>query len=291
VILGALALVLAAAAIHATWNLLVKRVDAGLAFVWAFVTTSAVALTPAALTIVLFVRPEMGPRQLVFMGASALLQTAYFLTLQAGYRAADLSVVYPVARGTGAMLAAGAGIVLLGEAANVLSVGGILLAAAGVLVLAGGHARGHAARRGVVSGLAVGLLIASYTLVDAHTVGALAVPPLLLAWWQSAGSALALAPWALRRRDEVRAVWRAHRVEVLGVGLLSSIAYVLVLSALSFAPVSYVAPARELSVLIGVVLGTRLLGEVDAPRRVASAAAIAAGVLVLTLGLAGPRLG
>ncbi|MDR7455635.1 MAG: EamA family transporter, partial [Armatimonadota bacterium] len=83
---------------------------------------------------------------------------------------------------------------------------------------------------------------------------------------------------------EVRLHWRAHRVETLGVGLLAPLSYILVLTAMVFTPVSYVAPAREVSILVATVLGTRLLAEGDGARRLAAAAAIAIGVIALALG-------
>jgi drug/metabolite transporter (DMT)-like permease len=115
-------------------------------------------------------------------------------------------------------------------------------------------------------------------------VGPLAIQPVLYDWAGTVGRAVLLFPVALTRRPEVRAVWRKSRREVLGVALLSPLAYILVLMALSFTPVSYVAPAREVSIVIGAFLGVRLLGEGRVGRRVAAATAMAAGVVALAVG-------
>jgi drug/metabolite transporter (DMT)-like permease len=133
--------------------------------------------------------------------------------------------------------------------------------------------------------LLTGGAIAAYTLSDRYAVTTLGMPPLvqypLTVVWLTA----LLTPFAVRRRDDVRDVWRAHRSAVVGVSLISTVAYVLVLVALSFAPVSFVAPTRELSIVVAVALGARVLGEVDVRRRLVAAGAVVAGVALLTASL------
>ena len=101
---------------------------------------------------------------------------------------------------------------------------------------------------------------------------------------QSLGRLILLAPHAWRRSAEVRAAWRKFRGEALAVGVLEPLAYILILTALSFSPVSYVAPTREISILIGAVLGARLLGEGQTERRLLAAGAMVAGVAAIALG-------
>jgi drug/metabolite transporter (DMT)-like permease len=88
----------------------------------------------------------------------------------------------------------------------------------------------------------------------------------------------------MTRRKEARALWRAHKPEVLGVAILSPLSYILVLMALVFTPVSYVAPAREISILMGAAMGARLLSEGDSTRRLIAASAMVVGIIALTLG-------
>lgn len=279
-IIAALALVVTAAVLHAAWNLMAKRVDATVAFVWLLSLCELVVLTPVALVLVIATSPSFDPAILLIVAGSAVLQTIYFVTLQRGYREGDLSVVYPMARGTGAMLAAFVGILVLAEPASPLSLAGVALAGGGVLALT--RRGGGDARRGALFGLAVGLAIASYTLWDKHAVDALALSPVLLVWGQALGQSALLAPVAGRRSGEVRRVWREYRREVIGVAIVSPLAYILVLYALAVAPVSYVAPAREISIVIGVALGARVLGEENGTRRILAGLAIVGGVLVLT---------
>ena len=117
-----------------------------------------------------------------------------------------------------------------------------------------------------------------------YTVSVLLVPPLLLDYASSLGRSVLLAPYAYRHRDEVARLWAEHRGKVLGVAALNPLAYILVLTALAFTPVSYVAPAREVSVLIAVVMGAKLLGEGDLGRRLRWSVIIVLGMVILALG-------
>ena len=283
---AAVGLVLAAAVVHATWNLLAKRVGGGAPFVWLFGTLSVVCYAPLAAGITLVQRPHIGPVQVLFLIGTAALHLGYFLMLQGGYRFGDLSLVYPVARGTGPMLSVAAAVAFFGERPSPVAVAGTVLVGAGIFLLAAAPRllRRPGARRAVGYALLTGAIIAAYTLWDKRAVGALGVPPILLDWWGSLGRVAIITPVALTRRDEVRRLWRDHRLEVIAVALLAPLAYILVLTAMVFTPVSYVAPAREVSILIGTAMGARLLAEGDPGRRLLAAAAIVLGVAALARG-------
>ncbi|MEX2275172.1 MAG: DMT family transporter [Actinomycetota bacterium] len=287
-IAAALALVAASAVLHAAWNLLAKRVPSELPFVWLASATTSVLFLPAAAVTAGIERPVFGWQQLSFVLLSGGLHAVYFLSLQRGYRDGDLSIVYPIARGTGALLAAIAAIWLLGEGTDTLSIAGIVLVVGGVFALTGG---GHALRGGTFAtgaewGLLTGAAIASYTLTDRRSVTTLGIPPLVVFPLTQLALTALLTPSAWRRRAEVAGVWRDHRRTIVAVSVISATAYLLVLTALTFAPVSYVAPARELSIVVAVLLGARVLGEVDVRRRLVAAGAVSAGVVALTIGLA-----
>jgi drug/metabolite transporter (DMT)-like permease len=285
----ALALILVAAVAHATWNLFSKQASAAGAssFVWLMSLSATVAYAPVVAASVLLSPPRLTPLDWVFMTGTGLLQVGYFLFLQSGYRLGDLSLVYPLGRGSGALLAALAGITLLGERPGTAGITGIVLVVLGVLVLGVPVAptmRGAQASRAVIFALVTGMFIASYTLWDKYAVSTLEVPPLLQGYASLPVMALVLAPSALRQRDRTTRVWRQYRRQVAGAAVLSPLAYILVLIAMSFTAVSAVAPAREVSVLAGVVLGRRLLGEGSLARRLAAAAAISAGIICIAVG-------
>jgi drug/metabolite transporter (DMT)-like permease len=284
----ALLLVLISALVHAGWNFIAKRASGGPVFTWLFQLTGAAVCLPLAIGLVVTQSPRLNERAWVFVVGSAALELAYFLLLGQGYRAGDLSVVYPLARGTGPMLATVAAIALLGERPSALALCGVVLIGVGVFMLAGSPAqlRAPKARRSVTFALLTGCVIAAYTLWDKQAVSpsGAAIPPLLYYSLLTALQAAVLTPYALTRLPVVRSEWRMHRKHALGVGVLSSLSYVLVLYALSISPVSYVAPLREIGILFGALLGWRFLAEGEGGRRIAGAVAMVAGVLALALG-------
>lgn len=215
-----------------------------------------------------------------------MLHAAYFVVLQRGYSVGDLSVVYPLARGTGPMLAALVAIVFFGERPSPLALAGIALVGIGVFVLSDGLKmfQDRGGRAGVLYGLGTGVVIASYTLWDSHAVKVLLVPPLLFDWFANVGRFVLLTPFMTGRWKHAREVWRSNKLEVLGVAALAPLSYILALTAMVFTPVSYVAPAREVSIVIGAVLGARLLAEEGGRRRIAAAATVVLGVVALALG-------
>lgn len=282
---AALALILAAAVMHATWNLLAKQSRGGAEFVWLFELFSILIYAPFAIAILVIGRPHIDTPILLFMAGTSVLHLAYFIALQRGYRAGDLSLVYPLARGTGPLLSTTAAILFFGERPTPIALAAVLLIIGGVVLLTIGSRswKGAKARPAVAYGLLTGLIIAAYTLWDKHAVSVLLIPPLLYDWAGQIGQVALLSPFAIRHWATVRAEWRANRRAVLGVAALSPLAYILVLTALVFTPVSYVAPAREVSILIGTIMGARLLSEGEARRRLVAGSAIVLGILALVI--------
>jgi len=296
----AITLILIAAVAHATWNLFTKQasVTGGTSFVWLISLAATVLYTPVVAVSLVLSPPRLTALSWVFLAGTGLLQVGYFLFLQSGYRLGDLSLVYPVGRGSGALLAALAGIVLLGERPGPAGVAGIVLVVLGVLTLGvtGGNAPAGSppagsppagsppARRALVFALVTGVFIATYTLWDKYAVSTLRVPALLQGYASLPVMALVLAPFALRDRPRTARVWHGFPRQVAGAAVLFPLAYILVLAAMSFTAVSAVAPAREVSVLAGVLLGRRMLGEGGLARRLTAAVAIAAGILCIAIG-------
>lgn len=280
-----LTLVLAAALCHATWNFFVKRINGGPELVWLFSALSTVLYLPLAIAIVVLQEVTFDLEQSLFIAGSVALHLAYVLLLQAGYRNGDLSLVYPMARATGPLLSTTFAVFFLGETVTAQMGLGAGVIICGVLFLTGGL-RPRAANISVSLsfGLGVGLLIGGYTVWDAHAVATLLVPPLLLDYAASVGRAVLLAPIALRRRAAFIGHWREHRTGVLAIAVLSPLAYILVLHAPTFTPVAYVAPLREVSVLLTVLAASLLLGEGRLRRRLIWSAVIVGGVVLLAQG-------
>ncbi len=294
----AIVLVLIAAVAHATWNLFSKQASAAGAagFVWLVSAVGLLIYAPVVALTVSLAPPRLSAMSWLFMAGTGVLHTGYFLLLLNGYRLGDLSQVYPVGRGTGALLAALAGIAVLGERPGPAGIAGIVLIVTGVIVIglpgrgssAGGQEAGTARQAPPLSGLAfalaTGAFIGGYTLWDKYAVADLHTPAVLQDYASLAGMTVALAAVALRDRPRLSMLWHRYRPQVIGAAVLSPLAYILILAAMSFTAVSAVAPAREVSVLIGVLLGRRLLGEGAVARRLAAAAAIVAGIIAIAAG-------
>ena len=249
--------------------------------VFATALVSAPMLLPLALVSHVLDGGSLALAVLAGGALSGCLHGTYYVLLQRGYARGDLSVVYPLARGSGPLFATLGAIVLLGDRPGAVALAGTTCIVGGVLVLLSGPAlpRGSAA----AYALATGVLIGAYTVWDGHLVRSLELEPVQLMAVQQGALVVALAPIALRRRAELATLRRHHLRAVIGIAILSPLAYILVLFALRLAPVSYVAPAREVSILIGAMIGTRLLAEGHAGRRLAGALAIVVGVLALAL--------
>src|SRR5215218_11115769 len=282
-----LGLVLLAAVAHAVWNLLAKGGQGGQGFVWLYTVAASVLYLPVLVVALIIAPGPLGWEAFVFMAGSGALHTVYASLLQRGYRTGDLSLVYPLARGAGPAIATAGAIVVFAERPSRLALLGGLLVLCGLVALS--QPRRLVGRDGARAGAAIyamaaGSVIAAYTLWDAHAVAAVAIPPLLLEWASNAVRTALLAPLAVPRRAAVGSIWREHRTEALSVAVLSPLAYILVLTALVSAPVSAVAPTREVSIVIGTAMGAWLLGEAAAMRRFAAAAVIVVGVSAIAVG-------
>ncbi|HDZ73413.1 MAG TPA: hypothetical protein ENH55_11730 [Aurantimonas coralicida] len=278
-------LVLAAAFCHATWNFLVKKIRGGPELIWLFSVVTLVLYFPLAIYVVVSQRPDFGAWQAGFILGSTGLHLGYILLLQRGYRDGDLSIVYPTARATGPFLATIFAVTMLGEPLTWQIALGAIIIIAGVLFLSGGLKRGSkSVTASTLFGVGVGLLIASYTVWDAYAVTALLIPPLLLEYVSNIGRVMLLTPYAMRRRAMVTALWANHWASVVAIAILSPLAYILVLYALTFTPIIYVAPTRELSVVLTVLMGSLLLREGELRQRLFWAAVIFGGVILLATG-------
>lgn len=278
----AMGLVAASVLCHATWNLMAKKAGAsGTLFVAIWSAVAGVLWAPLGIWAMLTAWDSLGWQALMFIGGALVLHAGYYLFLSRGYQVGDLSVVYPIARGLGPVLTCLVAVPFLGEDPGLLGWAGTFILAISVAVL--GRPR-ITALRPVLYAITVGVFIAAYTLWDKQAVAVAAIPPMLITWATDTGRAIILTPWLIRRRAEVKEVWRAHRTQVFGTAIFSPAAYILVLFALTMAPVTLIAPLREVSVLLVVFLGAKLLGEQDMWRRLVAAMGVVAGAVGVTLG-------
>jgi drug/metabolite transporter (DMT)-like permease len=286
----ALALVLAAALLHASWNLIVKKSGGDHRF--AFLTALGVTVlwAPAAWWFGAEELPRWGAAQWGIVTLSAVVHVAYYLTLLRGYREADLTVVYPVARGGAPLFTVLAAVLFLGERPSMVAMLGVIAVCGGVFLIAGGPAlwRGahdpaaHARlRQGLTWGGATGLWIAGYSVIDGYAVKVMLLGPVLFDYMGNVLRVPLQAPLVWRERATLPGLLRSHWKPALAVTVMGPLAYILVLYAIQLAPLSHVSPAREVSMLFAALIGGRLLGESDRSLRTAGACCIAMGVIAL----------
>lgn len=272
-------LVLAAACIHATWNLLAKRVRGGMEVVWIYSCAGTLVYAPWALTDYTEHWQRLGWREAGSLAGSCFWQLAYFICLQQAYRHGELSLVYPIARGSGPLVATLGALALYNETPSLSAWIGIGLISGGVLFfLRGGQGVAIAAMWGIATGLLIGI----YSLWDKYAVSGLHLPAVMMEWTTDASRALILAPLALNRWNDTRQIWAAERLRLILIGALNPLSYIFVLTALTLAPLHRVAPLREISIVLGAILGAKFLGERQQGRRLIGAIIMVLGVLCLT---------
>ncbi|MBW0168668.1 MAG: EamA family transporter [Hydrogenophaga sp.] len=291
--LTAFCLIVLAGLIHACWNIAAKKAagDARFAFFSAFLMMLIWA--PLGWWIGRTEVPAWGVTEWAFVVASGVLHVFYYVILLRGYRKADLTVVYPMARGSGPLLSSLVAIALLGERISALGALGIVGVVGGVFLIAGGPgllrathdpAARQRVHKGMFYGVLTGVFIASYTVVDGYAVKVLLMSPILVDYMGNFVRVALLAPSVLRDLPTAAQLWRLQWRYALLVAAVSPVAYVLVLYAMREAPLSHVAPAREVSMLFAALIGGHLLGEGDRVARILGALCIAAGVTALALG-------
>ncbi len=284
----ALGLVLFSAFLHASWNYLLKKSGGGAGLITAASAVSLVVYAPVAAIAVWLRGYHFQPIHLVLMLGSGVIHTAYFLLLDRAYRSGgDLSIVYPLARASGPLLTIGVAIVALGEHPGPTAIAGAVLIGASAMVLTGNPFAQHrgGARHAMGFALLTGCTIAGYTVWDKASVAAWLVPPLVYDWGCNAFRVGVLVPWTRARAPgSIERAWRERRGTVVAIAVMSPLAYILVLTAMVFTPVSLVAPAREVSILFAALMGAHLLREGDLARRLVAAAGMVLGVSGLALG-------
>jgi drug/metabolite transporter (DMT)-like permease len=279
-------LILFAATAHAIWNFLAKRFVENKQLIWFASILESLFLIPFVIWSIAAQGFPASSISLLFLLATGVLHLLYTECLLRGYRAGDFTVVYPLARGSAPLLSFAGAVVFLHEHASALAISGALLISLGI-VLASGAASSIGKVRSQTSlmwGVATGVTIACYTIVDAYAVTKLMIAPLLVEYAETLFRALALSGKAWNQRNHLRTEFSHCWAAALCIAILWPASYIMALSAMKLAPVSHVAPVREMSMMIGMYLGAKFLQEHHVKRRLIGSALIVGGVAALALG-------
>ncbi|HRA49356.1 MAG TPA: DMT family transporter, partial [Thermomicrobiales bacterium] len=258
----------------------------GLGFLWLFGASASVLMLPLA--VISFVRAgaHFGRAELIAVVGSGVIHIFYFSLLQAGYRNGDLSIVYPVARGLGPLLSASVGIAILGDRPGPIAIAAGLVLLGGVIGMSGVSLDRLRLDRSVVFGLLCGVSIAAYTVWDRRAVATLELPAIFYYQTSTMAYTVLITPLVLRQAEHpfTRRFLRQYWRPAVLVAVLSSTSYSLVLHAMSYAPLSYVATLRESSILVATILGVFYLHEPLTRRKAWAAGAIVFGIIGLAVG-------
>jgi len=278
-------LVLLAAVLHASWNYAARKAQGDVQVIWLGLWAASLFASPVVLGWLVF-RGWSGwvaAEAWGYVLATGVLHAAYFLMLSAAYRTGELSVVYPLSRGTGVGLTAVLAPLLFREAVTLAGTAGIAAIILGVFLLVRPPRGGEIQGRGVVRALGVGALIAAYSLTD--KAGVARVDPLLYIWLMSLICVSLMTPFVLAGGPEAwRGRVRRYGREILVIGIGSTGTYLVILYAFSLAPVGYVVAVREFSVVVGAGLGFVFLRESVTARKLLAIILVLAGVVLVKLG-------
>lgn len=230
---------------------------------------------------VVAVKPYMAMAALPYLIASIVIHWAYFYLLNVAYRLGDLSLIYPISRGLAPVLVALGAQWWIGESLSLTAWAGILSVCTGIMVLAYPVLRGALPAAGVLAAVGVGLIVASYTLIDGIGVRSAENPFGYIGWLFVGSSTIALYTFPTRM-DRLRALPRKTVVISIIGGVVSALAYALVMFAQSVAPIGLVSALRETSVIFAALIGVMWFGEGPKTRRMIAAGIVAVGIVLIS---------
>ena len=277
----AILLLLIGAALHTTWNLIIKQADDKFIVTWWVVVIGGIAS--------LLALPFTGlpPRALWgFVFFSVLVEGIYFLALSYAYRNHDFSLIYPIARGAAPAFLGLWSFLFLAERPTPGGLLGLALIIGGLIVIGASSLSGNGVARvhlrGILLALSLALVISTYTAIDGTAVKQ--GPAMAYAFLIFALIPLPLTPFALRAYGwpRLKEAWKGQEIRLVLAGILGVAAYLFALAAYSMAPLNYSGAIREVSVVFGALAGWWILREKLGPLRLIGAVIIFTGILVIT---------
>ncbi len=282
--LSALVLLLLAAVFHTGWNLLLRQVGDKYIVAWWLVLVGAICLTP-----MLLLGQPLPTTILPFSILSAIAEAAYFMLLATAYTNGDFSLVYPIARGAAPALIALWSFFFLHERVSFAGFLGLVGIVGGLMLVGSSAFWGRPAgivvqKRSGIMAIGVALCISIYSVIDGAAMKLAPQPEVYMAltYWLTIGL---LTPFILRRYGWWNVIqgWGKQRTRIFIAGILSVLAYVMVLNAYSLASVSYAGAIREMSIILAVLIGWLWLNETGGKMRLAGAGLVFAGIMLVAV--------
>ena len=279
-----LLLVLLSALFHATWNFVARKVEGNLVVLWFGVCLGSALITPGVIGIIIY--SGLGKiaqlPAIICIIATGLIHVVYFRLLSAGYEKGEISLVYPIARGSGIALTAILANLFLKEKFDILGLIGICLICVGIISMSRSTHRKTDDINAVRLALCIGASISAYSLID--KIGVNYVNPVVYIWSMGVIIALVMTPF-LMKRHRGTLIKEAKRYlgygVIIGVGSLGT--YLMILFAFTMGPVSYIVAVREFAVVLGALAGIIFLKERVSIPKIVAICAIVFGIISIKL--------
>lgn len=280
----AITIITIAALIHAAWNAVAKKAIDVIVFAWLSCLFATIIYSPIAAYVLCNMNSPLDATACGALFTTVLCTCVGFLCILLGYKIGDYSVMYPVSRGTGPLIATMAAILFLNERPSIAALAGIAMIVLGVFIIGGGFTiTTRAKAKPVAFGILTGALIANTTVWAKHCISNHGIPFFLVDYAAIFGMLLIISPYVFKKRELLKREWQENKNAALIVGICRSLAYLLVLFVLSTTPVYYVAPLREMSILFATIIGAKLFKEGHSRRRLAAAFVLFSGLVSLSI--------
>jgi uncharacterized membrane protein len=278
-------LVIFSAFCHATWNFAARKAAGNLMAIWLALWIGCAVILPGAIGVIIYkgIRATAELPGISCIIATGLIHSVYFRLLAAAYEEGEISLVYPIARGSGIAFTAILAGLLLQEQLTLLGAIGIGLVCLGIISLSRDAHRREDDKRAIRLALGIGASIVAYSIVDKIGVGY--IHPLVYIWSMFLIAGIALTPLLIRRyRGQLRQAAKQYRGYAAIIGIGSAGTYLMILFAFTRGPVNYIVAVREFAVVLGALAGVIFLKE-----RLTMAKALA--ICVIVIGIIGIKLG
>ncbi len=278
-------LILIAAFSHAIWNFMLKKSENKQIFLWSLRLWSVLIFLP--ISFYFWPQVSISLKYWLFWGiGSSIIHSFYAIILAKAYEKNDFTLAYPIARGTGPLFVVIIGVTVLNENIGVITFIGVVLIIIGIYILYSGLSLKSIYR--TIQAISespwpilVGITIASYTIFDKLAVAI--IPPIILNVIENLGQVLVLGSSLVNQKNKVLEQWRKNWFKMGIAGGFGGLSYILVLMVLTRIPVSYVSPVREISIVIGSILGIVFLKETFNMQKIIGSIVIFIGVILIVL--------
>ena len=277
-------LVLVSAISHAAWNFAARKAVGNLVAIWLGLWLGSAIIFPVVIGIIAYqgLPDTVSVESISCILATGLIHSAYFRLVAAGYEHGEISLVYPIARGSGIAVTAILASLLFKENFSMLGSVGIVLISVGIIILGAAENRKAKDAKAIILALSIGSTIVAYSLTD--KMGVRYTNPVIYIWFMFLIAAILLTPMVVKRHfrtlGQLARQYMSHAI-IIGVGSIAT--YLIILYAFTMGQVGYIVAVREMAVVLGSLAGIIFLKERFTLAKAAAIPTIVIGILFIKL--------